>query len=285
MRFSKYQGTGNDFVMLTDLDDRVALAPDLVKALCDRRFGIGGDGVIRVAPGDGADTDFFMDYVNSDGSIGEMCGNGIRCLGVLVRDEGLSSESTLRVGTRAGIKIVELLDGGKVRVDMGPPIFVPDEVPVRWSGDDALHAKIELDSTVLEASCLSMGNPHAVLFVDNEPGDPLPFGSAIETHPMFPNGTNVEFARVETPARVRMRVWERGAGETLSCGTGACAVAVASKLVAGGGDDMTVSLPGGDLRIEWHGSLTEEAPVHLTGPALRVFEGEVDFDALMRGRP
>ncbi|HJR44708.1 MAG TPA: diaminopimelate epimerase [Actinomycetota bacterium] len=284
MKFSKYQGTGNDFVMLTDLEDRVQLSADMVRGLCDRRFGIGGDGVIRIAPGDGVDTDFFMDYVNSDGSIGEMCGNGIRCLAVLVRDEGLTDKDTLRVGTRAGIKIVELLDGGKVRVDMGPPIFQPDEIPVKWTGDDALHAKIELDSTIIEASCLSMGNPHAVLFVDNEPGDPLPFGPAIENHPMFPNGTNVEFARVETPIRVRMRVWERGSGETMACGTGACAVAVATKLVRGGSDDITVSLPGGDLRIEWKGSLSEEAPVFLTGPAVRVFDGEVDVEELIGGR-
>lgn len=277
MRFSKYHGTGNDFVMIADVEDRLRLSSEQVRALCDRHFGIGGDGVIRVGPGDG-DTDFFMDYTNSDGSIGEMCGNGIRCLGVFLRDNGLTSASALRVGTRAGVKNVELTGDGQVRVDMGPPVFGPREVPVEWSGDDALHAKIELGSNVLEASILSMGNPHAVLFVENEPRDSLPFGPTIERHAMFPNGTNVEFAKVESSDKVRMRVWERGSGETLSCGTGACAVAVASKLVAGGSDDMVVSLPGGDVRVEWRGSLKEEAPVFLSGPAVRVFDGEVDLD-------
>ena len=279
MRFSKYHGTGNDFVMLADTEDRLKLTPEQVAGLCDRHFGIGGDGVIRVAPGEG-DTDFFMDYVNSDGSIGEMCGNGIRCLAVFARDEGLTSKDTLRIGTRAGVKVVEIMGDGQVRVDMGPPIFAPRDVPVEWSGEDALHAKIELGSSVIEASILSMGNPHAVLFVENEPVDSLPFGPTIEKHNMFPNGTNVEFAKVEGPDHARMRVWERGSGETLSCGTGACAVAVASKLVAGGSDEMVVTLPGGDVRIEWRGSLDEEAPVFLTGPAVRVFTGEVDLDKI-----
>ncbi|MDP9066806.1 MAG: diaminopimelate epimerase [Actinomycetota bacterium] len=283
MRFCKYHGIGNDFVMVSDLDDRLSLTPEMVVTLCDRRFGIGGDGVIRVGPGD-ADIDFFMDYVNSDGSIGEMCGNGIRCLAAFARDEQMTSADTLRIGTRAGIKIVSFVGRDRVRVDMGPPIFVPDEVPVEWSGDDALHAKIELETTVIEATCLSMGNPHAVIFVDEEPGDPKPLGSTIERHPMFPNGTNVEFARVDAPERVEMRVWERGAGETLACGTGACAVAVAAKLVAGGGDRITVSLPGGELEVEWTGSLVDEAPVYMTGPALRSFVGEVDVDQLMGGR-
>jgi len=282
MRFSKYQGTGNDFVMLPDLDDRVQLTPETVRALCDRRFGIGADGVIRVAPGD-VDTDFFMDYVNSDGSIGEMCGNGIRCLAVFARDEGLTDGDDLRVGTRAGIKMVSFTDDGRVRVDMGPPIFIPDEVPVEWSGSDALHAKIELDDRVLEATCLSMGNPHAVIFTEETPGDPQPVGSVIEKHPMFPHGTNVEFARMDSPDRVQMRVWERGSGETLACGTGACAVAVAAKLVAGAGDKVTVALPGGELEVEWAGSLDDEAPVFLTGPAVRSFTGDVNVEELTGG--
>ena len=282
MRFFKYQGTGNDFVMLTDLDDRLQLTPEMVRALCHRRFGIGADGVIRVAPGD-VDTDFFMDYVNSDGSIGEMCGNGIRCLALFVRYEGLTDKNELRVGTRAGIKVVSFTDDVRVRVDMGPPIFIPDEIPVSWSGPDALHAKIDLEDRVLEATCLSMGNPHAVIFTEETPGDPGPLGSVIEKHPMFPHATNVEFARVDSPSRVEMRVWERGSGETLACGTGACAVAVAAKLVAGAAESVTISLPGGELQVEWAGSLDEEAPVFLTGPAVRSFAGEVDVAALIGG--
>ena len=283
MRFFKYQGTGNDFVMLSDLEDRLQLTPEMVRALCDRRFGVGADGVIRVAPGD-VDTDFFMDYVNSDGSIGEMCGNGIRCLAVFARDEGLTDKQELRIGTRAGIKIVSFTGEAEVRVDMGPPIFIPDEVPVLWDGPDALHAKVEIEASMIEMTCLSMGNPHAVLFVDAEPVDSLPFGRAIETHPMFPNGTNVEFVQVESADHVRMRVWERGSGETMACGTGACAAAVAAKLVAGARDDVTVTLPGGDLQVSWKGSLEEEAPVYLTGPAHRSFTGEVEVEDLIGGR-
>jgi diaminopimelate epimerase len=285
MRFAKYHGIGNDFVMVADLEDtwREALNAQVVRALCDRRFGVGADGVIRVARA-GGDADLFMDYVNSDGSIGEMCGNGIRCLAIFAREEGLTTKSELRVDTRAGLKIVTIQDGDRVRVDMGPPIFAPSEVPVEWSGPDALHAKVELDEMVLEATCLSMGNPHAVIFTETQPGDPKPLGSAIEKHPMFPNGTNVEFAHLQSDDRIEMRVWERGSGETLACGTGACAVAVAGKLVAGAGDRVTVALPGGELDVEWGGSLSDEAPVYLTGPAQLSFLGEVDLDELMGER-
>ena len=283
MRFSKYHGIGNDFVLLGDPKGELKLTPDVVKALCDRRFGIGGDGVIRVAPAT-ADGDFFMDYVNSDGSLGEMCGNGIRCMAVFAKSRGYTDKDTLRIETRAGTKTVELLGSGQVRVDMGPPIFTPDEVPVKWEGSDALHAKIDLGPNMLEASILSMGNPHAVLFVENEPVDSLPFGPTIEKHAMFPNGTNVEFAKVESPDRVRMRVWERGSGETLACGTGACAVAVAAKLVAGAASNTTIVLPGGELQIEWQGSLEKESPVLMTGPVVHAFDGETDLDELMGGR-
>lgn len=283
MRFSKYHGIGNDFVLIADLDDRLELKPKMVRALCDRRFGIGADGVIRLAPG-GEDDDFFMDYVNSDGSVGEMCGNGIRCLADFANLEGYTDKETLRIRTRAGVKIVELLGGGRVRVDMGPPIFTPEQIPVKWEGNDALHAKIDLGSNMLEASILSMGNPHAVLFVENEPVDSLPFGPTIEKHPMFPHGANVEFAKVESPERVRMRVWERGSGETLACGTGACAVAVAAKLVAGASSHTTIALQGGELKVDWEGSLEEEAPVFMTGPVVRAFEGEVDLETVMGGR-
>lgn len=283
MRFSKYHGIGNDFVMLADPDDRLELTPEMVRALCDRRFGIGGDGVIRVAPGTD-DGDFVMDYVNSDGSPSEMCGNGIRCLAVFARDRGLTDKDTLRIETRAGLKVVEVVAPSVVRVDMGPPIFTPAEIPVEWSGSDALHAKIDVGSNMIEATILSMGNPHAVLFVENEPADSLPFGPTIEKHDMFPNGTNVEFAKVETPDRVSMRVWERGSGETLACGTGACAVAVAAKLVAGTSARTTIALPGGELEIQWEGSLEEEAPVFMTGPVVRAFDGEVDLEAVIGGR-
>jgi diaminopimelate epimerase len=276
MRFAKYQGVGNDFVMFADPDDRLSLSPETVRALCDRRFGIGADGVIRVAPGrEGGD--FFMDYVNSDGSLGEMCGNGIRCLAVFAAAEGLTRASELKVETRAGLKTIRVAGDG-IRVDMGPPAFRPEDVPVAWQGDDALHAKVELEDEVVEAACLSMGNAHAVLFVDDLAAVPLrELGPRIETHPMFPAGTNVEFVVVESPERVAMSVWERGSGETMACGTGACAAAVAARLLRGGDESMTVAMPGGELTVEWAGSIDDERPVYMTGPAVKSFEGDVEL--------
>ncbi|MEA2476190.1 MAG: diaminopimelate epimerase, partial [Actinomycetota bacterium] len=230
MRFAKYQGVGNDFVMLADPGDALEVTGDLARALCDRRFGIGADGVIRVAPSDEAD--LFMDYVNSDGSVGEMCGNGIRCLALFAREQGMTTASELVVDTRAGIKEVSVLGNGLVRVDMGAPAFAPQDIPVEWPGTDALHAKVELDDGVVEVACVSMGNAHAVSFVDDPDAISVEvIGPRIETHEMFPRMTNVEFAVVEAPDRVRMRVWERGSGQTLACGTGACAVAVAAHLL------------------------------------------------------
>lgn len=278
LRFAKYHGIGNDFVMLADPDDALTLTPELVRQLADRRFGIGGDGVIRVAPGkDGAE--LFMDYVNSDGSIGEMCGNGIRCLALFAREEGLTTSEELKVETRAGIKVVWAEESG-VRVDMGAPIFSARSIPVIAGDQDPLHLKVQPGPGFdeVEILCLSMGNPHAVMFVDDPAEAPvLTLGPALETAPEFPNKTNVEFARVDSPTHVTMRVWERGSGETLACGTGACAVAVASRLVGGTEEEVTVSLPGGDLQVEWAGSLEEEAPVYMTGPALRVFDGEIEI--------
>lgn len=275
MRFAKYQGIGNDFVMFADPDDSLRLTPEQVAALCDRRFGIGADGVIRVAPGtDGAA--LFMDYVNSDGSIGEMCGNGIRCLARYAVAEGMTDASELVIGTRAGLKTVWLLDDGRVKVDMGPPELEPNKVPVAAEGPDALHLKVELDDRVLEAACISMGNPHAVIFVDEPEDIDLPgLGRAVETHDLFPNGANVEFVVVEGPARVRMRVWERGAGATLACGTGACAVAVAARLLHDTEETATIVLPGGELEVSWSGRTSD--PVFMTGPAEKSFEGEVEI--------
>jgi diaminopimelate epimerase len=184
----------------------------------------------------------------------------------------------LRVGTRAGVKVVTIEADG-VRVDMGPPLFEPNAVPVIWEGAHALDAKIELDDQTLEAACLGMGNPHAVLFVD-EPND-IDVGSLgprIEHHEMFPKGANVEFAMVESPTRVRMRVWERGSGETLACGTGAAAVAVAARLLGGTQEVATIVLPGGELAVEWAGSVADERSVFMTGPAVESFSGEFDIE-------
>ena len=282
LEFAKYQGIGNDFVMLSDLRDELNLTEDLAATLCDRRFGIGADGVIRVAPGrEGAE--LFMDYLNSDGSTGEMCGNGIRCLALFARHEGLSSSERMVVGTRAGNKIVEISDD-QVRVDMGAPIFAPNLIPVRWDGADALQLKLEMESDttdeIIELSCLSMGNPHAVLFTTDVEAAPVrSLGPLLERHSAFPNGTNVLFVDPSSSPEIRMRVWERGSGETLACGTGACAAAVASRLLAGTPDRTTIILPGGHLLIEWDGSLERERPVFMTGRARRSFAGVVELDA------
>ena len=198
-------------------------------------------------------------------------------MGVFARAEGMTTKNELKVDTRAGVKTVTILDDGRVRVDMGAPIFTPDEIPMKWSGDDALHAKLEVEGDVVEVAALSMGNPHAVIFVTHDA--PIRSGPLIENHALFPNGTNVEFARVESPDHVHMRVWERGSGETLACGTGACAVAVASILLEGASPKMTVTLPGGDLEVEWAGSLEDEQPVFMTGTVTKSFEGDVDLDA------
>jgi len=277
MRFAKYQGIGNDFVMLADPGDRITLNPELVRALTDRRFGVGGDGVIRVAPGTGRG-ELVMDYYNSDGSAGEMCGNGIRCLALFALENGLTASTELAVETIAGLKVVEVLPGGHVRVDMGPPVFSPSQVPVLVDGADALHTSIDVGGTTVEAACLSMGNPHAVLFVDDLEGAPVTtLGPALENHDLFPNKTNVEFVRVESPELIRMAVWERGSGATLACGTGACAAAVAAHLLRDTKDRVRVELPGGELEIEWPGSLEGPGAVMMTGPAEKSFEGELDL--------
>lgn len=278
MRFTKYQGIGNDFVMIADPSDALTLDQDLVRRLCDRRFGIGGDGVIRVAPGR-AEGDFLMDYVNSDGSEGEMCGNGIRCLALFARDEGMTDKDELLIETGAGLKRVEV-KGDVVRADMGPPVFAAENIPVELDGADPLHAKLQTDQGMIEAACLSMGNPHAVLFVDDPLTAPVTtLGPVLENHPSFPNKVNVEFATVETRDRIAMRVWERGSGETLACGTGACAVAVAARVLANCDPKMTIALPGGELEVEWQGSVEDESPVYMTGPAVKSFTGEFDLEA------
>jgi diaminopimelate epimerase len=278
MRFAKYHGIGNDFVLIADPDNSLTLSQDQVRRLCDRRFGIGADGVIRIAPGRG-EGDFFMDYVNSDGSVGEMCGNGIRCLALFARAEGMTDKNDLLIETRAGLMGLSV-SGETVRVDMGAPIFEADRIPVEIEDVDPLHAKLQTDQGMVEAACLSMGNPHAVLFVEDPLAAPVTtLGPIIENHPAFPNKVNVEFATVEARDRVAMRVWERGSGETLACGTGAAAVAVASRVLGGADPMMTVVLPGGELELEWQGSVEDEASVYMTGPAVRTFEGELDLGA------
>ncbi len=274
--FCKMHGTMNDFVVFHDLDQAVSLSADQVIRLCDRRAGIGADGVIVVRKSSVAD--FFMDYINADGSLAEMCGNGIRCLAKYAYDHGLTDKTTLPVETRAGIKILDLIIGtdgsvNRVRVDMGKPVFLSQDIPVniRNAHPPILDFPLEVDGTSFRANILSMGNPHCVIIMENVPEEMARrFGPMIETHPLFPAKTNVEFIHVREPGRVTMRVWERGSGETLSCGTGACASMVVSSLKGLVGDSAIVELPGGELQIVWKGM---DSPVIMTGPAVTVYSG------------
>ena len=267
MEFVKAHGTGNDFVVVEDLADRYRITPELVRAVCDRHFGVGADGLIRIAPGRGAP--FFMDYRNADGSLAEMCGNGVRVVGKYLGDRGHVG-SAFDLETRAGVKHLELHvdDRGcvdRVTVDMGSPELEEDD------------RKLDVDGRVVTATCLSMGNPHAVVFVDDVDAAPVTtLGPLLERHAAFPAGTNVEFAQVVNDGDVRQRTWERGVGETLACGTGACAVAVAAKVRGLAGSPLTVELRGGRLELDW----TPGGIVRMTGPAREVASGTLAPDLL-----
>ncbi|TMK82620.1 MAG: diaminopimelate epimerase [Actinobacteria bacterium] len=272
MQFVKAHGAGNDFVLLEDLDDALRPNPAFVAAVCDRHFGVGADGLIRIvrAP----DADFFMDYYNADGEVAEMCGNGIRCLAKYVADRGLWAGDELRVDTRDGVKRITVEHDGsgsvvRARVDMGAPILERGQIPMTGTGDP-LHEQLVVAATPLEAACVSMGNPHAVVFVEDLAAVPFEtLGPALETNETFPAKTNAEFAQVLNDHEVRMRVWERGVGETMACGTGACAVAVVANLRGYTGRTVAIHVPGGTLYIEW----TADGHVYMSGPAEESFEG------------
>jgi diaminopimelate epimerase len=277
VRFSKYEGTGNDFVMVVDLEDERAFSAEEAAAACDRRFGIGADGMIRVVRG--RDAALFMDYRNADGSLAEMCGNGVRCVAAFARDAGLIDMQAFDVATRAGIHRVDLRADGRISVAMGSPAFAKSAIPMRGPAWETFLAEpFDIGGGItVKASALSMGNPHLVLLVED---DPAVFhvghiGAALEHHELFPEGTNVEFAHVTNDAIIT-RVWERGSGETMACGSGACAVAVAANEAGLAPAHTMVRFPGGDLEVERR----EGGEVVLTGPATKVFEGVVDLDAL-----
>jgi diaminopimelate epimerase len=282
LRFAKYQGSGNDFVMLVDLDDARPLEPDLVAAVCDRRTGVGADGVIRLVRSERPDASFVMDYRNADGSLAEMCGNGARCVGTLVHDLGLSDEVEFGIETRGGVRRLRLHDEGgevhRVTVEMGVPAFTKAAIPMRGPAWETFLAQpFDVGGITLTASAVSMGNPHLVLFVEDDPDrfHVGHIGPALERHEWFPEGTNVEFAQVRSDA-IKARVWERGSGETMACGSGACAVAVAANEAGLVPNRTVVRFPGGALEVE----RLESGEVLLTGEAERVFEGVVELDRL-----
>ncbi len=280
IRFSKMHGTKNDFVVFHDLDQKIDLSPEQVSRLCDRREGVGADGVIVVRPSEVAD--FFMDYINSDGTIAEMCGNGIRCLAKYVYDNSLTGKKTLTVETRAGIKTLDLIVDKtnrveKVKVDMGAPIFDPRKIPVNITDRNApiLDYPVEVSHHKFYCNLVSMGNPHCIIFAeDNLDYLARTYGPMLETHPVFPAKTNVEFCKVLGPNRLLMRVWERGSGETFSCGTGACATAVASVLKGFTKGETTVELLGGPLSIYWKG---HNNSVIMTGKSETVYIGDISI--------
>ncbi|MDI6815846.1 MAG: diaminopimelate epimerase [Actinomycetota bacterium] len=276
LNFAKYEGLGNDFIIIKNLDGSIALTVEQIALLCDRNFGIGADGLIFARPS--VNADFFMDYYNSDGSLAEMCGNGIRCYAKYLVDEWLTDKSTLIIETRAGHKQVELiLDGGKAigaKVDMGAPELETLKIPVRVEVERAIDEQFTFGDTIIRATCVSMGNPHCVIFVDDVKEAPVQtLGPVIETSDYFPQKTNVEFAQIISKDEIALRVWERGCGETLACGTGACATLVAAALNDRTGRFAVVHLLGGDLSVTWN----DDNRILMEGPAKKVFTGTIDI--------
>lgn len=286
MEFIKMHGLGNDFVFIDHFHRQPAEGQgegnytELARQLCHRQFGVGGDGLIAVLPSQVADAK--MRIFNLDGSEPEMCGNGIRCFARYIFDQGYVKKNPLKVETLAGILTLQLTFEGErvtgVRVDMGEPILKAGLIPVLAQGEPVVGAKLEVEGQEFEYTAVSMGNPHCIIFVeDYENLDFERLGPAIEKHPLFPKKTNVEFIRVDSRGELTMKVWERGAGPTLACGTGACASAVAAALNNKAERKVTVHLPGGDLSIEWG----EDNRVYMTGPATYVFKGILLDDMIL----
>lgn len=277
MRFTKMQGIGNDYVYVNCLKEHIESPSEVSRKISDRHFGIGSDGLILIKSSEKAD--FEMEMYNADGSQGAMCGNGMRCVGKYVYDYGLTDKTHIAVDTKSGIKYLDLtVENQKVkqvRVNMGAPVLETKSIPMNYEGNTVISQPLNVGQEIYEVTAVSMGNPHAVVYVDNVKNLPLEeVGPKFEKHPAFPESVNTEFVRIIDRNTVEMRVWERGSGETLACGTGACAVAVASVLNGYTEDKVTVKLLGGDLEIFWD---RKENLVYMTGPAEVVFEGEIEI--------
>ncbi|MDH7602843.1 MAG: diaminopimelate epimerase [Armatimonadota bacterium] len=280
MKFAKLHGAGNDFVVVDGSEEKIPeqKLPQVAKHICDRHFGIGADGLILVLPSKVAN--FKMRIFNPDGSEAEMCGNGVRVFAKYVYDLKMHEDTIMTVETLAGIKTLKLnTAGGKVqsvRVDMGEPKLLRSEIPMRGTpGTKVIAEPLRVGGKKIEVTCVSMGNPHCVTFVDGVDHYPVEkMGPLIENHPSFPARTNVEFVEVLNPEEIKVRTWERGAGETLACGTGSCAAVVAGYLNEKTSRRVTVHLRGGDLFIEWAGNNR----LFMTGPAEEVFEGNINID-------
>ncbi len=274
MRFTKMQGAGNDYIYINCFEENVSEPSALAVRLSDRHFGVGGDGIILICPSEAAD--IRMRMFNADGSEGKMCGNGIRCVARYAYERGLVSDTELTVETEAGIKKLLLnIENDKVksvRVDMGIPSFQCSNIPVDSETDEFIDMPLEALGRSFDVTCVSVGNPHVVTFVEDvAKTDVEKIGRVIETHPMFPERANVEFVEAIDENTLKMRVWERGSGETLACGTGACAALAAAAMLGICGRRARLLLPGGELEIEWNIS---DGHIYLTGPAEFVFDGE-----------
>ena len=280
MKFTKMHGLGNDYVYVNCFKEKIENPSEVAKYVSDRHFGIGSDGLIMINPSEVAD--FEMEMYNADGSRGEMCGNGIRCVAKYVYDYGLTDKTSISVETLGGIKYLDLtVKDGKVvlvKVDMGTPILKPELIPIVADGDMVVNEPIIVDRTEYRMTGVSMGNPHAIIYMDNIKDLNLErLGPKFENHERFPKRINTEFVKFIDRHTLEMRVWERGSGETMACGTGACAVAVASILNGLTEEKVTVKLLGGDLQIEWD---REANKVYMTGPATTVFDGEIDITGI-----
>ncbi|MGB9876517.1 MAG: diaminopimelate epimerase [bacterium] len=282
VKFTKLQATGNDFVLINCFEESLQDVPldTLARNICDRHFGIGGDGLLLLLPSKVAN--FRMRIFNSDGSEAEMCGNGIRCFALYIYEHKMWEEKGVDIETLAGVKRVKVLTEGKkvegVRVGMGLPIFQRESIPVKGR-DNPLNMSLRAGGRRWEVSALSMGNPHCVILVDDVENFPVEkIGPEIEKHPLFPNRTNVEFVEVLNREELKVRVWERGVGETLACGTGACASLVVTALKGLTSRTAKVRLKGGNLQVEWQ----EAGEVFLTGPAEEVFEGEFKLEKFIK---
>ncbi|MGB3160987.1 MAG: diaminopimelate epimerase [Carnobacterium sp.] len=277
MDFIKMHGIGNDYVYVNDLDEKITNPEAVSLFVSDRHFGIGSDGLILIRPSNRAD--FMMQMYNADGSQGAMCGNGIRCFSKFVHDEGLTDKETLTVETKSGIKTIELKkEGNKItgaRVAMGKPILNTKEIPMVWSGKECINEPLLVNGKMYQVTAVSMGNPHVVTFVkDTKEIEIEKIGPYFEHHELFPKQVNTEFIRIIDNETIEMRVWERGSGETLACGTGACAAVVAAHLNGHTGRKVTVKLLGGDLLVEWN---DKTGVIYMSGSATTVYKGTIDL--------
>ena len=272
IQFTKMHGLGNDFVVIDAINQEIDLTEDQVQFISDRHFGVGCDQLLLVEESERDDVDFVYRIFNADGGEVEQCGNGARCFAVFVREKGLTNLDSIRVETASGIIELHVQPDGQVTVDMGVPELNPWKIP--FNADTRLDEyPLDVNGDMLKIGAVSMGNPHAVTIVDNVDTTAVDdLGAGIESHSLFPNRVNAGFMQIIDDAHIRLRVFERGAGETLACGTGACAAMVAGHLQGHLANDVEVNLPGGSLQISWQG---EASPVMMTGPATTVFEGKI----------